>query len=286
MRKRRFSGTLINALCFLLGAAFYAAAITVFVKPNGLVTGGFSGLALIGNALFGAPVGVSVFVLNIPLFILGYKKLGKGFILRTTLATALVSVLIEVFERYVPPFHCQSILASLAGGILCGSGLALILVRGGSTGGADIISKLVHLKYPHIALGRVILCFDIAVITLSAIIFKNIENALYSVLMIAVSSAALDYFIYGTKSGKLLLIITDKGSLIAEKVNTVGGRGATLLPATGAYTGKARHMLLCAVRPHEIGKIYDIVARYDKNAFLTLLDAREIKGLGFYRDYE
>ena len=286
MRKRRFSGKLINALCFLLGAAFYAAAITVFVKPNSLVTGGFSGLALIGNALFGAPVGVSVFVLNIPLFILGYKKLGKGFILRTTIATALVSVLIEVFERYVPPFHCQSILASLAGGILCGSGLALILVRGGSTGGADIISKLVHLKFPHIALGRVILCFDIAVITLSAIIFKNIENALYSVLMIAVSSAALDYFIYGTKSGKLLLIITDKGRLIAEKVNTVGGRGATLLPATGAYTGKTRRMLLCAVRPHEIGKIYDIVARYDKNAFLTLLDAREIKGLGFYRDYE
>ena len=286
MRNGKREKTAVSILCYLAGGALYALAITLFLEPNGLVTGGFSGLAMIGNRLFAISTGLIIFALNIPIFIIGLKRLGKGFIIRSILATAFTSAFIELFEQFLPPFHCHQILAALAGGILSGAGLALILIRGGSTGGSDIIAKLVHLKFPHIALGRAIMAFDIAVIAFNALLFRGIENALYSILMIGISAATLDYLIYGTKSGKLLLIITENGEQISKQVNLTGGRGATIVPAVGAYTGKRHAMIVSVVKPHEIGKIYDIVAAYDTNAFVTLLDAREIRGLGFRQSYE
>ena len=281
MRKGKFTRYLTDVACYGVGAVFYAAAICCFVRPNGLVTGGFSGLSIILNKLFGVPLGVSVFALNIPLFLLGFKKIGKTFVLRSVLATAAVSAMLDFAAPLFPKVQSESILAAIAGGILAGSGLALIFVRGGSTGGADIIGKLVNLKYPHLPLGRVIMAVDIAVITLFAVLFGNITAALYSALMIGISSAAVDYFIYGAKSGKILLTVTDKGTQVAQTVNRLGARGATIVPAVGAYTGQERSVLVIAVKNHEIGKMYKLIYQLDPAAFITLLDARQITGLGF-----
>lgn len=281
MRKTKRGKLTADILCYLTGAALYAFAICSFIKPNLLVTGGFSGLSIIINKLTGFPIGTLVFILNIPLFIIGKKLLGKGFILRSAAATAAVSLFIDLTEPYLPKIQADSILACIAGGIISGGALALIFIRGGSTGGADIISKLINFKFPHLPVGRIIMFCDIFVVTLSAVIFKNYEKALYSALMIAISSAAVDYLIYGSKSGKLLLAITNKGEEISKMVNSLGSRGATIVPVVGAYTGHNSSMLMIAVRASEIGKIYNIINSCDDNAFITLLDARVIIGRGF-----
>lgn len=280
MRKGR--DLLLDMVALLIGGTLYASAICIFIQPNALVTGGFSGIAIVLNRLFSLPTGISIFVLNVPLFLIGYKQLGKGYILKTTAATAVCSALIELFSL-LPPFRCERILAAIAGGILAGAGLALIFIRGASTGGTDLIGMLICTKRPHLPLGKLIMCFDAGIIFLSAVVFRGIENALYSALMIGISGAAVDYFIYGAKSAKLLLIITEKSESISRQINRIGRRGATILPATGAYTGKRRDMILVAVKPNELGKMYRIISENDEKAFTALVDAGDIKGLGFYK---
>ncbi|MBQ6380416.1 MAG: YitT family protein [Clostridia bacterium] len=281
MPTKRGKTIVLDTCSILAGAALYAAAVCIFIQPNGLFIGGFSGLALILNRLFGLPLGATVFALNIPLFFIGFKKLGRNFIIKTTAATAAASLFMELCSAYVPPFYCEKLLACIAGGILSGAGLALVFLRGASTGGSDIIGKLINAKHPHLPLGRLLMFFDISVIGLSALLFHTLQDALYSTVMIGMSAAALDYLLYGAKSGKMLLIITKRGEALSRQINRYGHRGATLVPAIGAYTLERRCMLVVAVRANEIGTIETIIYKNDPHAFTTLLDARDIKGLGF-----
>lgn len=285
MPKKRAKEIALDFLFYLSGCAVYSVALNCFIEPNSLVIGGFSGLAIIIKHLFGFPVGALIAVLNIPLFIIGYKLIGKSFIVKSAIATALMSVLIDLSAPYLPHFKGDTVLAALAGGVSSGIGLALIFIRGASTGGTDIIAKLVSLKFKHISVGRVIMVADGLVIALSAIIYKSAQSVLYSVVMIFVSTNIIDYIIYGSKSGKLLLAVTDKKDIICEKINNYVKRGVTIVPVVGAYTKTSRSMLFIAVRSNEISKIYKVIYESDECAFITLIDAREILGRGF-NNYE
>ena len=280
MRQHAKQG-LIDLLCILSGSALYAGAITLFIRPQALVTGGFAGLSLIFGALFGVPVGATMAVLNLPLFAIGFRKLGKSFILKSLLATATAAILTDLTQAVLPPVHCEKILACIAGGVLTGMGLSLVLRRGGSTGGADIISKLIHAKWEHLPLGKVIMVIDFCVIALSIAVFGKLETALYSALMIAISATTVDYCIYGAGSGKLLLVVTTKPKTLSEKITGIGNRGATIVPVIGAYTNTEKKMLLIVLKNHEIGNIKSLIRQNDPTAFTTLLDAREIIGRGF-----
>lgn len=280
-RKRKAAKLTIDSLFYIFGCALYSVALNSFVVPNNLVMGGFSGLGIILKYLTGFPIGAFVFILNIPLFILGFKFIGKEFIIRTLIVTALMSAMVDISAPYLPKFHGDTIIAALAGGVIAGIGLALVIVRGATTGGTDIIGKLVSIKYRHIQMGRVIMISDIIVICLSGIVYKNIESILYSMVMIFVSSNLIDYFIYGTKNGKMLFVITEKYQQVYERINALTGRGATIVPVIGAYTNKNHNLLIIVVRPGEISKIYNIINETDQNAFMTLIEAREIFGEGF-----
>ncbi|MBQ8741073.1 MAG: YitT family protein [Clostridia bacterium] len=280
MRKNA-SKIVIDLLYFVSGAVIYSVAVNMFLSPNGISPGGFTGVATVVNYITQIPTGVMLFVFNIPVLILGYIKMGGMFILKTSFVTALVSFSLDVSSRLLPPLKTDGILASLFGGILMGLGLSLILLRGATTGGIDIIAKLINRKYRHLSVGKIILMADGFVIILTALVYKNAEIALYSVVAIYVGTRMMDILLYGADRGKIIYIVTNQPDLICREINNTIGRGVTRLSVVGGYTGESRTMLMCTVRVHEAAAVHDVIREYDERAFIVVSDAGEIIGEGF-----
>ena len=280
MRKNA-SKIIIDLLHFIIGAAIYSVAVNMFLSSNGISPGGFTGVATVVNFLTQIPTGIMLFAFNIPVLILGYVKMGGMFILKTSFVTALVSFALDVSARVLPPLKADGILASLFGGILMGLGLSLILLRGATTGGIDIIAKLINRKYRHLSVGKIILMADGFVIILTAIVYKNAEIALYSVVAIYAGTRVMDVLLYGADRGKIIYIVTSQPDLICREINNTIGRGVTRLSVTGGYTGESRTMLMCTVRVHEAAAVHDVIKEYDERAFIVVSDAGEIIGEGF-----
>lgn len=280
MRKNA-SKIIIDLLYFIIGATIYSVAVNMFLSSNGISPGGFTGIATVVNFLTQIPTGVMLFAFNIPVLILGYVKMGGMFILKTSFVTALVSFALDVSARVLPPLKTDGILASLFGGILMGLGLSLILLRGATTGGIDIIAKLINRKYRHLSVGKIILMADSFVIILTAVVYKNAEIALYSVVAIYAGTRVMDVLLYGADRGKIIYIVTSQPDLICREINNTIGRGVTRLSVVGGYTGESRTMLMCTVRVHEAAAVHDVIKKYDERAFIVVSDAGEIIGEGF-----
>lgn len=279
--KKNASKFIVDLLYFIIGAAIYSVAVNMFLSPNGISPGGFTGVATVVNYLTQIPTGVMLFVFNIPVLILGYIKMGGMFILKTSFVTALVSSALDISARLLPPLKTDGILASLFGGILMGLGLSLILLRGATTGGIDIIAKLINRKYRHLSVGKIILMADGLVIILTALVYKNAEIALYSVVAIYAGTRVMDILLYGADRGKIIYIVTGQPDLICREINNNIGRGVTRLSVVGGYTGEPRTMLMCTVRAHEAAAVHDAIREYDERAFIVVSDAGEIIGEGF-----
>lgn len=279
--KKNASKFIVDLLYFIIGAAIYSVAVNMFLSPNGISPGGFTGVATVVNYLTQIPTGVMLFVFNIPVLILGYIKMGGMFILKTSFVTALVSFCLDISARLLPPLKTDGILASLFGGILMGLGLSLILLRGATTGGIDIIAKLINRKYRHLSVGKIILMADGLVIILTALVYKNAEIALYSVVAIYAGTRVMDILLYGADRGKIIYIVTSQPDLICREINNNIGRGVTRLSVVGGYTGEPRTMLMCTVRAHEAAAVHDAIREYDERAFIVVSDAGEIIGEGF-----
>lgn len=266
---------------FAVGTLIYSVAVTVFLSANGISPGGFAGVATITNYLTKIPTGIVLFALNIPVLILGYIKMGGMFILKTAFVTVLTSFSLDISERLFTPLETDGILAALFGGILMGLGMSLILLRGATTGGTDIIAKLINRRYRHLSVGRVILIADGFVIILTAIVYKNAESALYSVVAMYTATRIMDTLLYGADKGKMIYIVTNAPDLICREITDTLGRGVTRLSAVGGYTGESRAMLMCVVRAHEAAAVHDIIRECDEHAFIVVSDAGEIIGEGF-----
>ncbi len=279
--KKIASKIIIDLLYFVIGAAIYSVAVNMFLSPNGISPGGFTGVATVVNYLTQIPTGVMLFVFNIPVLILGYIKMGGKFIVKTSLVTVLVSVSLDASASLLPPLETDRILASLFGGILMGIGLSLILLRGATTGGVDIIAKFINRKYRHLSVGKIILMADGIVIFLNAFVYKNAESALYSIVAMYMGTRLMDVLLYGADKGKMIYIITNSPDEICSEINYSVGRGTTKLSAIGGYTGETKTMLMCTVRVHEVAAIHDIVKKCDDRAFMVISDAGEIIGEGF-----
>lgn len=272
---------IVDLLYFIVGAVIYSIAVNMFLSPNGISPGGFTGVATIVNFVTQIPTGILLFVLNIPVLILGYIKMGGVFILKTSFVTALVSFALDITGQLLPPLSTDGILASLFGGILMGLGLSLVLLRGATTGGIDIIAKLINRRYRHFSVGKIILMADGFVITLAALVYKNAESALYSVVAIFAATRVMDILLYGADKGKIIYVVTNQPDLICREINDTVSRGVTRLSVVGAYTGEGRTMLMCTVRVHEAAAVHDIIRAYDAHAFIVVCDAGEIIGEGF-----
>lgn len=272
---------IVDILYFFTGAIIYSVSVNMFLSPNGISPGGFTGVAAVINHITNIPTGAMLFAFNIPVLILGYIKMGGMFILKTSFVTVLVSLSLDVSAKLLPIIRADGILVSMFGGILMGIGLSLILLRGATTGGVDIIAKFINRKYRHLSVGKIILMADGVVILLNALVYKNAESALYSIVAMYMGTRLMDVLLYGADKGKIIYIITNSPDEICNEINHNVGRGVTKLSVTGAYTGEKKIMLMCTVRIHEVAAIHDIVKQCDDRAFMVVSDAGEIIGEGF-----
>ena len=229
--EKLFKNSIIDYIIIALGASLYAASVAVFTSKNNIAPGGLTGISTMLNYLFSLPIGAMIFLMNIPLFLWAFFKNGRGFVIKTMTGTALVSVFIDIFQAVLPFYGGNIMLAAIFGGALSGLGLGLIFARGGSTGGTDIIAVSLNKRFPHISTGRLMLISDAVVLTAAAIVYGNIESALYAGITIFVSVRVIDAVTYGTSrgNGKLIFIISDSYDVISREIIQKLGRGVTLL---------------------------------------------------------
>lgn len=278
---------IISYLIIILGAALYACSVVIFTAPNNIAPGGLTGIATLINYIFSIPIGTFILLMNVPLLFIGYKRMGKDYFIKTIVATAAVSVLIDLFSLFLPAYKGNMILASVFGGLLNGSGIALIFSRGGSSGGTDILASLINRKFPQFSIGYLIMFCDALIVIISAFVYNSIEAGLYAVISIFVSSKLIDRIIYDTSAdnGKLMLIITEKYTEIIPLLLNNVSRGVTVLDAFGGYSGNSKKLLLCAVRSNEVYKVNNIVKSLDFSSFIIVTTAIAVNGEGFQKKF-
>lgn len=266
-----------------LGCAVFALGFDLFLEPNDLNVGGMSGLAMVARKLLGfGSIGVLTAMFNVPLFLLGAKKLGKKFLFGSLAGMLLSSLFIDLFAG-IPKPGTEILLDSLYGGLFVGAGLGLVFLAGATTGGSDIAAKLLRRRFRSASLGKVMLVIDLAIITLTGIVFQDLSKTLYSALPLAVSSLVMDQLLYGLDHSTVALIISERYEQVSKAIEIRLDRGATVLDGSGSYTGKPRPVLMSAVRQRELPEVKAIVREIDPDAFVILLPAHQVLGEGFRR---
>ena len=280
---------LADIALFNLGSVAYGLAVSVFTAPNDIAPGGVTGLATMLHYLgerylsLELPIGMLILLFNLPLLAVAWLRLGHRLAVRTLLGTALSSIWVDVLAALLPPFHGEKMLVCLFGGALMGLGVGLIMTRGGTTGGTEIVARLLERRWPHISIGKLVLAVDGVVIALSAVVYGQLESPLYAVVLVFVSSLLTDWLVYGGRRGKMAMIVSQKQPELVQRLMQDLDRGATLLKAVGAYTGNEQNMILCAVRREEIYPLKRLVYQVDPDAFIMLLSTDEVLGSGWLR---
>ena len=269
-----------------LAAAIYAVGFVWCYVPNGIAFGGLTGVAQIINRLFPVlPIGITVIVLNIPLFLLGWKLIGGRLLVFSLYAMFLSSVFIDLLTTLRDWQPMEPLLACIFGGLLVGASLGLVFLQGATTGGTDLLARLLKLKLAWLPMGRLLLGIDLAVILAAAAAFGTLYAALYGLVALYVSTLVMDGVLYGLDTAKVAYIISDKNAEIVRVIVRDLDRGVTILHGQGGYTGKERKVLMCAFKQREIAAIRSAVKEIDPTAFLIVCNAHEVLGEGF-RDYK
>ncbi len=282
IHRNKIKEFLADTLVFILGGILYSVAVNCFLSRNNILNGGFTGVATILNFLFNLPIGTVIFIMNIPVFAVAFKKLGARFVLRTVWATLINSTLIDI-GVLLPVYQNDLLLSSLFGGALTGIALGIIFIRNATTGGVDIIAKLIQIKKPHISIGRSILLFDASIVVLGGIVYRNFESMLYAAVVIFVSAQVLDYIIYGVSRGAMIMIITEKSDEIRRMIINDFNRGVTVLKGQGGYSGEDKNILLCACYDNQAQKFIKKIKSTDENAFFIVTQSKQIVGNGFMK---
>ena len=278
--------TLFPTLMITLASACYALGFVWCYAPNGIAFGGITGVAQIINYLIPVlPIGVTVILLNIPLFLLGWRLIGGHLLVSSLYAMFISSVFIDVLT----PLHdwqpMDPMLACIFGGVLMGLSLGLVFQQGATTGGTDLIARLLKLKLSWLPMGRLLMGIDLAVILAVAAVFGTLKAAMYGLLALYICSIVMDGVLYGMDNAKVAYIISDKNKEISDVLVKDLDRGVTVLHGQGAYTGAEKDVLMCAFKQREITAIKQAVKGVDPAAFLIVCDAHEVLGEGF-RDYK
>ena len=262
----------------LMGCLIGGIAYPTFLVPNSIAPGGLTGVATILNYLFKWPVGTVSLLMNLPLFLMGYKTMGRTFFFRSIIATVLFSLVIDLIP--IPALTDDMLLGSVFGGLMLGSGLGLILRGSATTGGTDMLARMAHKYVSFISVGAYLFIFDFLVIV-SAAFTMTPEAALYALICIAISSKSVDLVMAGFGTAKACFVVTTKADAIAKRVLSDIDRGATLLDGTGAYSGSHKGVLICVVSNRETAHLKRIVKQEDPAAFMFVTDTHETLGDGF-----
>ena len=265
------------------GCLIYSLSFNIFIAPNNLVLGGINGLAIIINHFFNnLSVGFLYITMNVPLFLASFKHIGFDFLKNSIIGAVLVSIFLDLTNQpFLPKYTSDPLLAAIIGGLASGAGLGLLFINNASTGGSDIIGRMLNSRFKNVRIGRFILISDALIVALATVISKDINTALYSAVTIYLSTYAIDTVIYGTEKAKVAYIISEAYTAISDDIAKTLGRGGSLMDITGYYTGNKQNMIMCAVKRAQVGTLKRIVETHDKNAFFIIVNAYEVIGRGF-----
>lgn len=267
----------------ILGSAIFAVGFALFLQPNDMNPGGISGLAMaIVEVLGFGSVGTITILINLPLFLLGGLKIGKKFFAGSLLGMVLSSVLIDLFSQIHMPTH-DPLMCTVYGGLICGLGLGIVFVCGTSTGGSDIIVRLLKLKYRNVPIGQISMVFDGFVVVLTGIVFQNVSNALYTGIVVFVCSKVVDAVVYRFDYSKVALIVSKDYEKIAQAIGQKLDRGATFLHGEGSYSHTPTKVVLAAVKKQQVAELKELVTEIDPDAFIIVQEAHQVLGDGFSR---
>ncbi len=274
-----------NILLILLGAGLFSFALNYLVMPNGLYEGGATGITLIIYYLFKIQPWIMNILINIPLFILGWKILGRQVLRYSILGTLAVTVWLVIFEKipFVINLEGDLIIVSMLAGILAGTGLGIIFKAGGTTGGSDILARIGH-KYTSYTIGQIILTIDILVLALTIIVSQDLRVVLYTMIQVTIASKVIDIISDGGYGSKGVMIISQKYEEIATAIDAEIERGVTFIKAQGFYSRKDTQMVYSVIYKSQLQETKDLIHRIDPHAFITITDAHEVLGEGFTLD--
>ena len=279
----KFVKTLLWMGRIILGSGLFGLGFAVFLGPNDLNAGGISGLAMIVVHLlkFGT-VGTLTMLINAPLFIIGGLKVGKKFFIGSIIGTAASSVLLDLFALLPVP-TMEPLLACLYGGVICGIGLGIVFSTGASTGGSDIVVRLLKLVYENVPIGTISIAFDATVVILTGLVFQDLSKALYSGITIFVCGQVIDAVVYRFDYSKVALIISQEHQKIVNEIDVKLKRGATYLNGEGTYSGRDCKVILTVVKKQQVAELKRLVVEVDPNAFIVVQEAHQVLGEGFSR---
>lgn len=265
------------------GSALFALGFALFLQPNDLNPGGISGLAQILVELLGSgSVGFFSIVINLPLFILGGIKIGKRFFAGSLLGMLLSSVLIDAFAK-IPMAQTEPLIGGIYGGVICGIGLGIVFMAGTSTGGSDILVRLLKQRYRNVPIGQISMSFDAVVVILTGLVFRDVTKALYTGIAVFLCGKVVDAVVYRFDYSKVALIISPEYERIAEAIGRKLDRGATFLYAEGSYSHKGTKVVLAAIKRQQLAELKELVVHIDPNAFIIVQEAHQVLGDGFSR---
>lgn len=267
----------------ILGAAIFSLGFDLFLEPNALNAGGLTGLAMVLVHFIGfGSVGTITTLVNLPLFAWGGKKIGSKFFFGSLIGMLALSLTIDLFA-FIPVPETEPLLACLYGGVICGAGLGLVFMAGASTGGSDIVVRLLKLRFQHVPIGTISIIFDLVVALLTGIAFRDVSRALYSGVAIFVSGKIMDAVIYRFDYSKVALIISPQYEEIARVIAARLDRGATFLNGEGSFSRKDTKVVLTAVKRQQLAELKALVVEIDPNAFIIMQEAHQVLGDGFAR---
>ena len=274
-----------NLIIITVASLIYAVGISLFLDPNQLAPGGITGIAVILNRLVNVETGTLYFLLNVPIVVLGIWKFGIRFIAKTAYAIVMVSVLTNLLSP-IGALTDDLLMAGAVGGILTATGIGLIFKAGATTGGTDIIIKILRQKYRHLKTGFLFLCTDIIIVSISAFVFQDLKVAFYALATVIISGKALDYVLYGGDEAKMVFIMTEEPQKIGERLMKELEVGVTYLHGEGGWTGNEKRVVFSMV-PNRLGaEVQDIVKHEDPLAFMVVTSANEIYGEGYKNLFE
>lgn len=267
-------------LVILLGTCIYSGGIGLFLDPNELAPGGVVGLAVIASHSIGGETGTWYFLLNVPIILLGWWKFGGKFIIYSFYAIVLNSVFTNIFSMF-PKITDNLLLAAIAGSIMVGTGIGLVLRVGATTGGMDIIIKLLRRKFPAIKTSTFFITIDILIVTISGFVFKDFNIAMYAFITVVLNGRVMDYILYGQDEARLVYIVSDKPEMLLHRILQELEIGATILTGKGAYSNHEKQIIMCVIKKRSAPKLHEIVKQEDNHAFMIVSSANEIYGEGY-----
>lgn len=265
------------------GAVLYAFSVALILKPTQLAPGGASGLAIMISYFTGIKTGTIILILNIPLIIAGVRAFGKEFLYGTMFAIFINSIFVNLFEEFPAPLH-DMFLASVCGGTLDAVSLGIILRQGGTTGGTDIVAKILRRRMPQFEMGKLFILVDMVVVALSAFVFGNIENAIYSAICVVITGQVMDRILYGGQGARMLFIISDSAEKISRRLIDMD-TGITYLKGRGGYTDREKNVIICVMRKRLLPAALKMIREEDEKVFMIVTSAEKVVGEG-YRENE